>query len=141
MAAQTYNVVFDGYWREKNIGGIPSKSGVYCVYECSYNSSSNTVSIKKLIYIGESGNVNDRIKNHDKWDDWRKQLNSGNELCFSFGYVESSYRDRVEAAMIFKHKPPINTEYKNDFPFDTTTLKLTGQTALLATSFTVNKTS
>lgn len=48
------NLDFDGYWREINKNSIPSKSGVYCVYSCVYNSSNKTVSLKKLLYIGES---------------------------------------------------------------------------------------
>jgi hypothetical protein len=42
--------------------------------------------------------------------------------------------------MIFKHKPLENTEYVNDFPFDQTTMNLSGKTALLHTSFTVYRT-
>jgi len=98
------------------------------------------VSIHKLIYIGEAGDVQDRIKNHDLWDSWKKHVGEGNQLCFSFGYVESSNRDRVEAALIFKHKPPENTEYKDSFPFDKTTISLSGRTALLNTNFTVERT-
>lgn len=66
------NLDFDGYWREINKNSIPSKSGVYCVYSCVYNSSNKTVSIKKLLYIGESENVHDRIANHDRLEDWKK---------------------------------------------------------------------
>jgi len=35
MAAQTYSIDFDGYWREPNKGGVPDKSGIYCVYTTS----------------------------------------------------------------------------------------------------------
>ncbi|MCK4664176.1 MAG: GIY-YIG nuclease family protein [Bacteroidales bacterium] len=140
MASKTYSIDIDGYWREANIGGIPSKSGVYFVYECTYNTTNKTVSLKKLIYIGESDNVNDRIKNHEKWDDWRKHVGIGNELCFSFGEVSSNEKNRVEAAYIFKHKPPVNTEYVNSFPYDQTTIKSTGKTDLLFTNFTVYRT-
>jgi len=140
MAEQTFKVEFEGYWRELNIGGITAKSGVYCVYECTYNESEKTVSIHKLIYIGEAGDVNDRIKNHDLWDNWRNHVREGNQLCFSFGYVESSNRDRVEAALIFKHKPPENSEYTDSFPFDKTTISLSGRCALLNSNFTVERT-
>lgn len=140
MGEETFKVDFDGYWRESNISGIPSKSGVYCVYECSYNKDEKTVSIRRLIYIGESGNVNDRIQEHEKWDDWKSYVTDGNVLCFSFGYVGSENRDRVEAALIFEHKPPENKEYTDSFPFDKTTISLSGKTALLNTNFTVERT-
>lgn len=140
MAEKTFKIEFDGYWREPNISGIPAKSGVYCVYKCTYNKNEKTVSIRKLIYIGEAADVNDRIKNHENWDNWKDHVNSGNQLCFSYGYVESTNRDRVEAALIFKHKPPENSEYTDSFPFDKTTISLSGKTALLKTSFTVERT-
>lgn len=140
MAAQTYNIQFDGYWRDENKGSLPSKSGVYCVYSCVHNKSEKTVSITKLIYIGEAANVNTRVANHEKYDDWKSHLKSGEELCFSFGGVSSADRERCEAALIFKHKPPENKEYVDSFPFNQTTMRLSGKTALLTTNFTVNRT-
>jgi len=137
MTSKTFNVSFEGYWREKNISGIPAKSGVYCVYECTYDSKSATVTIRQLIYIGEASDVRERVKNHEKKPKWKRYVSSGNELCYNFGHVESAYRDRVEAAFIFKHKPPENTEYVDKFPFDTTTIKASGRTAKLNTNFTV----
>lgn len=84
-----------------------------------------------------SMNVLMATKNSPKWE---KHLNSSEELCYSFGAVASSSRERCEAAMIFKHKPPENTEYVDSFPFDKTTMKLSGTTAKLSTNFTVDKT-
>ncbi len=140
MAAQTFSIEFDGYWREPAKSGIPSKSGIYCVYSCVHNVQAKTVTLKKLIYIGESENVNDRIANHEKLSDWNSYLKQGEVLCYSFGPIPSATRVRCEAAMIFKHKPPANTEYVSAFPFDQTTMKLTGNTDLLHTNFTVNRT-
>ncbi|WP_339171851.1 GIY-YIG nuclease family protein [Anoxybacillus sp. FSL W8-1294] len=140
MAEKIFNVDFKGYWREPNIRGIPEESGVYCVYECKHNVSNKTVTIHRLIYIGESDNVNERIKNHEKWDEWKQYVGLGRELCFSFGYVESTYRERVEAALIYEHKPPVNVEYKSCFPFDKTTVKTSGANSKLKTEFTVLRT-
>lgn len=133
----TIAIEMEGYWREANVGGVPNKSGVYSVYECTYNKTENTVTLNKLIYIGESADVGSRLANHEKRPDWKKHVRSGNELCYSFGQVPSSTRERAEAALIYKHKPPVNTEYVNSFPFPKTTISLTGKTALLHTSFTV----
>lgn len=140
MAEKTFEVEFDGYWREQDIEGIPNGSGAYCVYECTYNKDKDAVSIHKLIYIGEAADVRDRIQNHEKWHDWKKHVREDNELCFSYGHVESEYRERVEAALVFRHKPPENTEYTDTFPFDKTTIILSGKTKLLNTYFTVEKT-
>lgn len=140
MAAQTYAITFDGYWRDVNKGGIPDKSGVYCVYACFYNAEEKTVRLMNLIYIGESENVRARIANHERYEDWNHYLEIGQELCFSFGPVVSSDRIRCEAAMIFEHKPPANTEYVNDFPFDQTQINLAGKIGLLNQNFTVYRT-
>jgi len=140
MAEKTITIEFDGYWRDENKSGLPAKSGVYCVYECTHNVNEKTVSLHKLIYIGEAEDVKTRVANHEKYQDWLKHVRSGNELCFSFGGVGTTDRARAEAAMIFKHKPPENDEYVDSFPFDKTTMSLSGKTDLLNTSFTVNRT-
>lgn len=96
MPLQRYSIEIDGYWREQNKKEVPNKSGVYCVYTCSYNKSSDKVSINKLIYIGESKEVCDRILNHEKQDEWESCLAAGESLCYSFGRVSSAYRKRCE---------------------------------------------
>ena len=139
MAFRIFKIDFQGYWRESKISNIPSKSGVYCAYECTHNEDKKIVSIHKLIYVGESADVRQRIASHEKWDDWKKYVRPGNVLCFNFAYVVSPDRDRVEAALIYKHKPPENVEYLYDFPFDDTELENTGQTALLFTKFILKR--
>lgn len=141
MAAKSYSVTFDGYWREPNIGGLPAKSGVYCVYACTYNAQASTVDLLKLLYIGEADDVRGRIANHEKWPAWRAKLKTGEVLCFNAAVVDGKDdRQRVEAAEIFKHKPPCNTEYGDNFPFDRTTIANSGKAALLAGQFTVERT-
>ena len=140
MAEQIFNQTFEGYWIEPNKGGISDKSGVYCVYECTHNVQEKTVAIHKLIYIGESENVNQRIANHEKQKEWKKYVRQGNELCYSFSAVDSYSRVRVEAAFIFRHQPPVNIEYKDGFPFDKTIVKSGGKTKLLKNYFVVNRT-
>jgi len=139
MAPKTITLSFEGYWRERNIDRISNESGIYVVYECSYNSQTNKVSLKKVIYIGEADDVNDRIANHEKWPAWKRHCGTNNEPCFSFAPVISTDRKRGEAALIYKHKPPVNEEYKYNFPFDDTTMSLSGETALLTTHFTVQR--
>ena len=140
MAEKTITIKFDGYWRDENKGSLLAMSGVYCVYECIHNIQEKTVSIPKLIYIGEAEDVKSRLANHEKYKDWLKHVRKGNELCFSFGGIGATDRARAEAAMIFKHKPPENTEFKISFPFDKTTMNLSRTTALLTSTFTVNRT-
>ena len=87
MAAQTFSIDFSGYRREVDKGSISSKSGIYCIYSCTYNKDKDNVSINKLIYIGESQDVNNRIDDHEKLSKWKKHLKSGEILCYSFGGV------------------------------------------------------
>lgn len=137
MAPQPYTLNFNGYWDEGIAKGIPSKSGVYCVYACKSN---QTVSIRKLLYIGEAEDVNGRIAKHEKWPDWRKHLNKEEQVCFNFAPVESSECERVECAMIFHHKPPENTDCKDAFAYDETTISTSGRNSLLTEEFTVKRT-
>lgn len=139
MAEKSFEIEFAGYWREPNISGIPSKSGVYCIYECTYNKEKNTVTINKLIYIGESVDVNNRIANHEKWSDWKKYVRNGNEICISVAEIGSDYRERVEAALIFEHKPPVNTDCIKEFNYHKTSITVTGKAMLLNPKFTVPK--
>ena len=115
-------------------------SGIYCVYECTHNRREGTVTIHKLIYIGESANVRSRIAGHEKRRDWLKHVRAGNELCYNFGSIVAQDRERGEAAYIYKHKPIENTEYVNDFPYPTTTCISEGKAFLLTPRFTVTKT-
>lgn len=140
MSVETCKLAFDGYWREPNIGGLPALSGIYCVYACVLSAKDKTVSLKKLLYIGESEDIRKRVKGHEKWPDWRRKLTLGQELCFSGAPISpEGVRLRAEAAMIYKHKPPVNVEYVNSFPFDATTIHASGKNALLTPLFTVHR--
>lgn len=136
--AKVINLSFDGYWREVNKGGIPARSGIYLVYVCRYNSSQETVTLDKLIYIGESANARDRIENHEKWSEWHRHMPKGSEICFSFAPVNSPDRERAEAALIYHHKPTCNGEHLYSFPFDDTTVVSTGRCALFSSPVTTH---
>jgi hypothetical protein len=111
------------------------------VYACVHNTAEKTVSLKRLLYIGEAADVSDRVESHDQWTRWRNQLKTGEEVCVAAALIAGeSDRQRAEAAMIFKHKPPCNTEYVDVFPFDATTITTRGKNALLQTSFVVQRT-
>ncbi|MGX2031600.1 GIY-YIG nuclease family protein [Methylocaldum gracile] len=132
-----FSIAFEGYWREKKKRGMPAKSGVYCVYTCIYSGKKQTCSPQKLIYIGSSENVRDCLEDHVKQADWESHIDTGEELCFNFAPMDAETLERCAAALIFKHKPPENSEYVRDFPFDTTSLTLSGTAGFLSKSFTV----
>lgn len=131
---------FEGYWLAGGTHEMPAKSGIYCVYASKHKADYDTVALRKLLYIGESHDVRGRIKKHERWNEWESKLHHGEVLCFSVALIRSSVRERVEAAMIYKHKPPCNTEYKYSFPFDTTTIQTTGKNKFLEPRLTASRT-
>jgi hypothetical protein len=122
MSAKSYFLNFEGYWRESEILTIPNYSGVYCVYTCRHQSERNLVSIRSLVYIRGAEDVGASIANAENLSVWRKHLREGEELCFSLAPVEPSELARVEAGLIFHHKPPQDSEYQDSFPFEPTTV-------------------
>lgn len=126
MAEKTFNQKFTGYYREAKISKLPSDSGVYGVYRCKFDEQEKTVSLKELIYIGKADDLNDRINGHEKWNEWRKQLKLGEQICFCYTFIDTTYNERVEAALINSNQPRLNVEYKKAFPFDKTTVNCSG---------------
>lgn len=138
----TISLTYDGYWLEPSVGGIPNQSGVYSVYACKDNPAAGTVSIRRLLYIGESATVRDRIRQHlsgATGRSWKKHLLAGEQLCFALAPSSGTTRERAEAALIYKHKPPENSEYVYSFPvkWSPTTVKTSGKNAELSPLFTV----
>ncbi|EKS6736936.1 GIY-YIG nuclease family protein [Enterobacter ludwigii] len=137
MAGITVDLEFDGYWRESNKGSVPEQSGIYCVYACTYNADKKTVSLRELIYIGESADVRHRLATHNKLEDWASRLKSGETLCYSVAKIPPANRVRVEAALINKLTPPENSEYTGEFPYNKTTVNTSGRNSHLPGSLSV----
>ena len=133
-------LAFEGYWGEKDKTSIPEKSGIYCVYACFISFGGGVGLPRELIYIGESENVNDRIAKHERLNNWKERLDSGEMLCYSFAPVASVDREIAEAALIFYHQPPCNEEYTDSFPFQDTTITTSGKNDSLSLKFSVTKT-
>ncbi len=136
---KTITLEFNGYYREKNKDSIAAVSGVYCVYSCIYNRKTEKWSFKNLLYIGESDNVHDRIANHDKLDDWLDSLGTDETLFYSYANVSKDYRERAEAALIFKVQPLFNTEHTTEFIYEDTKIITSGKNYSLPEEFTVKK--
>ncbi|MFI5035592.1 MAG: GIY-YIG nuclease family protein [Acidimicrobiales bacterium] len=141
---KTVALKFEGYWREPTVSGLPTEEEIYCVCTCTYDAEAMpkpTVSIEKLVYIGESSDIDGRVTNHELHPSWRSQLAIGQALCFCSAIITpEADRQRTEAALIFKHKPPVNDEYTKGFGgLDTTTINASGETGKLTHTFTVAK--
>lgn len=139
MAGNAILLEFTGYWNEYNKGTMPPVSGIYCVYGGIEDPQKKKVDVKELIYIGESDNVNRRLADHDGILLWRSCLNLGRALCFNFVPIGPADRERCEAALIFKHKPPANISYVDTFPFESTTIQVSRRAPLLERKFTVQR--
>ena len=128
MLQKAYNLEFLGYWRETET--IPSLSGIYGIY---WKMGGQV----HLMYIGQSNNVKGRVEEHIEQPKWQNVLRKGGELRFNVALIPPN-RDlnRIEAAMIYEHKPRYNTNYKNNFPFETTMINTSGKHACMKGCFT-----
>lgn len=126
-----YNVTFNGYRLDGDKSGLPTYGGIYLVYCCVYNADTNRVSLRKLIYIGKSVNINDRVNNHDRYEEFTKQLQQGETLCYSYASVAPSDMDIIENALIYMQQPPLNNELKNSFNYPDAQFDFEGRCALL----------
>lgn len=127
----------EGYWVEGDEANIPEQSGIYVVYRCIHDLVNQQVDLKQVLYIGESDWVGNRISGHEKKREWKKHLNYGETLAYSFGASSPETRFQAEAALIYQHKPPVNTEYINNFPFNPTCISLNGKIRFLNPFFMV----
>lgn len=127
MSIPVYTLDFKGYYTKS--ADLPDYSGIYCVYACK---DIKTNPIRKLLYIGESGNIYGRVSNHERRDDWEKELKSGEVLCFNAAKFRLGiWRKHAEAVMIFRHEPPCNTEYVHHFPYKEAVVKTKGKNRYL----------
>ncbi len=146
MSGTTIELEFNGYWRDESISDVPASSGIYCVYRGTRNTTVKpiTVNLTELIYIGESGDVRERLANHDKYDSWKRKLKEGEVLLYSVAKVTTGKNDRLraEATLINSCDPVINKEYTQEysaedpFPFNKTTVKTSGENMFLPSTTT-----
>jgi excinuclease UvrABC nuclease subunit len=126
---KTIDLDFDGHWREVKLESVPDQSGIYSVYACS-RTAEKKVALRELVYIGESVHVRTRIAEHldgVAGPKWRRRLKQREELCFAFVSKDKINRERAEAALIFKHKPPMNTQCVNEFQYEPESCRLAGR--------------
>jgi len=139
MAEQTIVIHINGYWRDQHKSSLPECSGLFFVYEASYNVTDQTADLLKLIYIGEAENIKARVFAPEYRLSWMTHLAPGHELCYACAGVDKPLRERAWAAYILTHKPPANTHVQGAFHYDTTTLVSTGKTALINPVVTARK--
>lgn len=96
MAIQIGNYNFDG--PHTTTATIMSWSGVYVILGGSGDGLWN------IVDIGESGNVRERLDNHDRADQWRRQ--GHRVLAAAVIYVHEADRMVIERELRVQHNPP-----------------------------------
>lgn len=126
-----YNVTFKGYRRDVNKSGLPSYGGIYMVYCCKFNENEQTVTLRKLIYIGKAINIHDRVCNHNRYEDFKRQLLQGEQLCYSYASVSPNEVDAVENGLIFMQKPELNEDLTDRYNYPDSEFCIEGACSLL----------
>lgn len=134
-----YNLNFRGYWIDAHTSAIPTVSGVYLVYRCTYDVEG--VTLKELLYIGQSVDLNARINDHEKKKVFLRECKEGETICYSVAEVSKNDLDVVENALIFAQKPRLNTQLKDSFEHDIpVSFNLEGRCKLMNyVNFTINR--
>lgn len=102
-----------------------NQRGVYLVYRV--NSEDGRF---RLIYIGKSDNVSDRVsESHHRYQEWVNWAYGDNaNLRFSLVSLQSEDDlERCEATLIYGLQPPINVDSKNSFAYDETEIVFEGR--------------
>ena len=103
------------------LNGFARVAGIYCVYAGTYDADNKKWSVRKLLYIGQSDDVRNRIVGETRHGElyikhnykkcWYRQLIDGEDFLFTvaeFGLYDQ--RMHAEAALIFRFRPVCNSE-------------------------------
>lgn len=131
----TYSLYMQGYWLDANRHVMPSITGIYCVYACTYDSAGNTVFIRDLLYIGQAEDVNLRLAFHNKRAEWFAQLAPGEDVCYGCAQVDGRCLDVVEAVMVYCLKPVCNDNLKWTYSHLPATVTVSGRYPFTPMSF------
>lgn len=97
MTIKIGNYNFEGPFTDT--ASLKNQSGVYAVL-CNSGQGGN----QSVVDIGESGEVRDRVENHDREDCWRR--NCSGTLAFAAYYCDAGSRVRIESELRKRYNPP-----------------------------------
>lgn len=142
----TYSLYFNGYYLSTD--SLPEETGVYLVYTCVYNKSTDKVTLKRLLYIGksmktENTNLRNEVKQHVDNGRFTQYIGEGEQLCFAYALCDGRSLDVVENGLIFMQKGLINKNILYNFNHVgllPVTFNISGKCSLLdKTSFQIVK--
>lgn len=123
-----YNITPQGYYRDEIRFRFPEIAALYFVYRSVLNPIVNRVTLKELIYIGETDNLYRRFNEHERRPDFLGNLEQGEMLFYSIAEISISEaeRKRVEAALIYELRPRLNVMNIMSFDYDKTVVRVSG---------------
>lgn len=106
-----YDLDFVGYWPVPSSGKVDFWGGMYCIYAVKGNDP-------RLLYVGEAEEIEASIAGHKDLQKWKKEAN-GQELYFNAAHLNpDTGRQRAQAALVYRHRPPCNPEVPEHFKYE-----------------------
>ena len=124
-----FNIEIQGYYRDVSRGSFPNRPGVYFVYRGYFIPHLKTVTLKELLYIGESSDIGTRLNNNERRDDFLSHLQPDEELFYSFAVMDNmsdNNRLRIEASLIYELCPTLNISSTETFAYSSTVIHVIG---------------
>jgi len=128
---RTIKVDFNGYISDKDKKQLPEYCGIYLVYSFRCNLMTFTYEPEKLIYIGQSDDVQKRLSEHEKHDDFVKECGMLGKLYYAYAKVDKKDLDIVENALVFIQKPVLNDKLVDNYNHETCHFIISGKCDLL----------
>lgn len=85
-----------------NVGNLLARSGVYVILGRSGQAAN-----WNIVDVGESGNLHDRVTNHDRTPCWQGQGHG--ELAVAAIYADARNRMQIEHQLRTQYAPPCGT--------------------------------
>ncbi len=126
-----YNITFRGYRRDIDRDMLPTFSGIYLVYCYSEHGAGKEATLNRIIYVGKAFNIRDEICDEKLHKKFERELQDGEELCYSYSSVSPFEKDAVENALAYMQKPVLNGKLKESYNFDNSEFHLEGACGLL----------
>ncbi len=142
MSELKCKLIFDGYWKEKNIINVPEQAGIYCVYTYTINeiNKKQKLTIHKLVFIGFSENARSSVLQHETSGEFKKHQGDRQKICYSFAPLDKVHSEQVKLALIISLNPIANSDVVKKFDYDKTQISTEGQNNLIKSEIIVTKT-
>ena len=123
-----FKLNIQGYFRDEIRNRFPNVTCVYFVYRGILNVEENRCFLKDLIYIGQTAELNKRLSEHEKREDFLSLCEKGEMLFYTFAEIkgDEDVRKRIEAALIYELRPQLNKQAIGNFAYPVTKIIVEG---------------